>query len=283
MKHFAVIGHPIGHSLSPLMHNTAFQLLHLDCQYEALDIEPASLKQAVERFREQRWGGFNITAPHKEAIIPLIDEVVPEARRVGAVNTVVCRNKTLVGYNTDVIGIERALHLDRAKIEGQLCTIMGAGGAARSVIHVLTHGFQPKAITFAALYPEQAYAIIESIGKCEVKLNVVPFTDAALEPAIKNCTLLVNATTVGMFPRVHDCPIPNQHWLSNQHIVFDLVYRPLRTRLLSEAQAVGARTIDGLEMFLRQGAAAFQLWIEKDMPLDQVRQVLETKLTSDNG
>jgi shikimate dehydrogenase len=282
MKHFAVIGHPIGHSLSPLMHNTAFQLLGLDCHYEALDIEPASLKQHTERFREKMFGGFNVTTPHKETIIPLIDEVVPEARGIGAVNTVVNRNKTLVGYNTDIIGVERSLHPYRANIEGQLCTIMGSGGATRSVSYALTHGFQPKAITFAALYPEQAYAIIKGIGKCKVKLNVVPFTDTALEPAIKNCTLLVNATTVGMFPRVHDCPIPNQHWLSNQHIVFDLVYRPLRTRLLSEAQAVGARTIDGLEMFLRQGAAAFQLWIEKDMPLDQVRQVLETKLTSDN-
>jgi shikimate dehydrogenase len=283
MKYFAVIGHPIGHSLSPLMHNTAFQLLHLDCQYEALDIESASLKQAVEHFRKQRWGGFNITAPHKEAIIPLIDEVVPEARRVGAVNTVVCRNKTLVGYNTDVIGIERSLHSVRANIEGQGCIIMGSGGAARSVAHVLAHNIKPKAITFSVLFPEQAHAIIKSVGNCSVHFNVIQSADAALETAIKDCTLLVNATTVGMFPRVHDCPIPNQHWLSNQHIVFDLVYRPLRTRLLSEAQAVGARTIDGLEMFLRQGSAAFQLWIEKDMPLDQVRQVLETKLTSDNG
>jgi shikimate dehydrogenase len=283
MKHFAVIGHPIGHSLSPLMHNTAFQLLCLDCQYEALDIAPASLKQAVEHFREQRWGGFNITAPHKEAIIPLIDEVDPEARRVGAVNTVVCRNKTLVGYNTDIIGIERSLHSVRANIEGQECVIMGSGGAARSVAHVLAHTIRPKAITFSVLFPEQAHAIIKSIVDSSVHFNVIHSTDTVLETAIKDCTLLVNATTVGMFPHVSDCPLPNQHWLSNKHIVFDLVYRPLRTRLLSEAQAVNARIIDGLEMFLRQGSAAFQLWTERDMPLDQVRKVLETKLTSDNG
>jgi shikimate dehydrogenase len=283
MKHFAVIGHPIGHSLSPLMHNTAFQLLHLNCQYEALDIAPASLKQAVEHFREQRWGGFNITAPHKEAIIPLIDEVDPEARRVGAVNTVVCCNKTLVGYNTDVIGIERSLHSVRANIEGQECVIMGSGGAARSVAHVLAHTIRPKAITFSVLFPEQAHTIIKSIVDSSVHFNVIHSTDTVLETAIKDCILLVNATTVGMFPHVSDCPLPNQHWLSNKHIVFDLVYRPLRTRLLSEAQAVDARIIDGLEMFLRQGSAAFQLWTEKDMPLDQVRKVLETKLTSDNG
>jgi shikimate dehydrogenase len=282
MNHYAVIGHPIGHSLSPLMHNTAFQLLRLDCQYEALDIEPASLKQAVERFREQKWGGFNVTVPHKEAIIPLIDEVVPEAHAVGAVNTVVNRNNKLIGYNTDVIGVERSLRPEREKIEGTMCTIMGSGGAARSVAHVLIHNIKPKAITFSVLFPEQAHAIIKSLGSNNVQFNVIHCTDAALETAIKNSTLIVNATTVGMFPHVLDSPLPTQHWLSNKHIVFDLIYRPLTTRLQSDAQAAGAKTIDGLGMFIHQGAAAFQLWTEKDMPLDQVRQVLETKLTSDN-
>jgi shikimate dehydrogenase len=159
MKHFAVIGHPIGHSLSPLMHNTAFKLLGLDYQYEMLDIEPGSLKQAIERFREQKWGGFNVTIPHKEAIIPFIDEVVPEARAVGAVNTIVNHNSKLIGYNTDIIGIERSLRPDRVKIEGKMCTIMGSGGVARSVTYVLTHLIKPKAITFSALFPEQVIAL----------------------------------------------------------------------------------------------------------------------------
>ena len=151
MKQFAVIGHPIGHSLSPLMHNTAFKLLGLDCNYEAIDIEPASLKDEVQRFREQKLGGFNVTIPHKEAIIPILDEVVPEARDIGAVNTVVNRNNKLIGYNTDVIGIERALHIFRDKIDGKICTIMGSGGVARSVTYVLIHSIKPKEITFSAL------------------------------------------------------------------------------------------------------------------------------------
>jgi shikimate dehydrogenase len=280
MRHFAVIGHPIGHSLSPLMHNTAFKLLGLDCQYEALDIEPASLKQAIERFREQKWGGFNVTVPHKEAIIPLIDEVVPEAHSVGAVNTVVNRNNKLIGYNTDVIGVERSLRLDREKIEGKMCVIMGSGGAARSVAHVLVHNIKPKAITFSALFPEQAHAIINSIGSSNVQFNVIQCTDAALENAIKDSTLIVNATTVGMFPHVLDSPLPSQHWLSNKHIVFDLIYRPLTTRLQSNAQAAGAKTIDGLGMFIHQGAAAFQLWTGMEMPMDRVKQVLEEKLNT---
>jgi shikimate dehydrogenase len=283
MKHFAVIGHPIGHSLSPLMHNTAFKLLGLDCKYEMLDIEPASLKHAIERFREQNWGGFNVTIPHKEAIMPLLNVVVPEAHAIGAVNTVANCNNKLIGYNTDVVGVERSLHLYREKIEGKMCTIMGSGGVARSVAYVLIHNIKPKTITFSALFPEQAHVLIKSLGSNNVQFNVIHCTDAALETAIKDSTLIVNATDVGMFPHVLDSPLPNKNWLSSKHVVFDLIYRPLRTRFLNEAQDAGANTIDGLGMFLQQGAAAFKLWTEKDMPLDQVRQVLEAKLTSDNG
>jgi shikimate dehydrogenase len=283
MKHFVVIGHPIGHSLSPLMHNTAFQLLHLDCHYEALDIEPASLNQAINRFREQNWGGFNVTIPHKEAIMPFLDEIVPEARSVGAVNTVVNQNNKLIGYNTDVIGVERSLHPYLEKIEGNLCTIIGSGGVARSVAHVLIHIIKPRAITFSALLPEQAHMLIKSLGSSNIQFNVLHCTDAAVETAIKDSTLIVNTSDVGMFPNVQNSPLPNKNWLSSKHIIFDLVYRPLITRLQSDAQAVGAKTIDGLGMFIQQGAAAFQLWTGKYMPVDQVRQILETKLTSDNS
>jgi shikimate dehydrogenase len=281
MRHFAVIGHPIGHSLSPLMHNTAFKLLGLDCEYEMLDIEPASLKQAIEQFREQKWGGFNVTIPHKETIIPLLDEVVPEVRAVGAVNTVVNHNNKLIGYNTDVIGVERSLRPDREKIAGTMCTIMGSGGVARSVAHVLIHTIKPKVITFSALFPEQAHVLIKGLGSSDVQFHVINCTDAALETAIKNSTLIVNATDVGMFPHILDSPLPNPHWLSTKHIIFDLVYRPLTTRLQSDAHAAGAKTIDGLGMFIHQGAAAFQIWTGREMPLEQIRQILEDKLAEE--
>jgi shikimate dehydrogenase len=282
MKHFAVIGHPIGHSLSPLMHNTAFKLLDLDCQYEIQDVEPAMLKQAIERFREQKWSGFNVTVPLKEAVIPFLDEVVPEARAIGAVNTVVNRNNTFIGYNTDIIGVERSLRPYREKIEGTICTILGSGGVARSVAHVLLHDMRPKAITFSALVPEQAHALIKSLGSNDIQFNVLQCNDMALGATIKDSTLIVNATDVGMFPRVQNSPLPNQHWLSKKHIIFDLIYRPLTTRLQHDAQAVGAKTIDGLGMFIHQGAAAFHLWTGMEMPPDPIRQVLEEKLTSEN-
>jgi shikimate dehydrogenase len=279
MKQYAVIGHPISHSLSPLMHNTAFKLLDLECQYEMIDIAPDSLQQKIEHFRDQKWGGFNITIPHKEAIIPLIDEVVPEARAIGAVNTVVHHQQKLIGHNTDVIGIERSLLPHQAEIENSFCTIMGSGGVARSVAFALSHHFKPKAITFSALFPEQAQALIKSLNCTDVPCTVIPCADPALESAIKASTLLVNATDVGMYPRIHHSPLPNRQWLSKNHIVFDLVYRPLVTQLQKDAKDSGARTIDGLGMFVHQGAAAFQLWTGKDMPYEQVRKILEDTLT----
>jgi shikimate dehydrogenase len=264
------------------MHNTAFQLLGLDCQYEALDIEPTSLKQASVRFRDQVWGGFNVTTPHKETIIPLIDKVIPKAQAIGAVNTIVNSNNALIGHNTDIIGVERSLRFNLEKIEGQECTILGSGGAARSVAYVLTQIFKPKAITFSVLFPEQAYAIIKSIDDGQVKFNVIHCTDTKLESVIKNSKLIVNATTVGMYPNVLDSPIANKNLLSNQQIIFDLIYHPLRTRLLDEAKSAGASTIGGLEMFIHQGAAAFQLWTGMEMPIDQVRCSLEDKLSAEN-
>ena len=283
MKQFAVIGHPIGHSLSPLMHNTAFRLLKLDYNYKALEIDPANLKTSVDTFRESQWGGVNVTTPHKETIMPLLNKIDSDAYAIGAVNTVVNNNGELIGYNTDVIGVRRSLGIYRVSIEGDNCLILGAGGAARSVAYVLVHDFKPKAITFWAQFPLQAQAIIKCIGSSEVKFDIVDSSQEALEMVIKDCSLVVNTTTVGMFPRINESPVHDQRLLTSQHTIFDLVYRPLKTQLLDHAEAAGARTTGGLEMFVHQGAAAFRLWTGMEMPLEQVRQVLVEKLTSDVG
>jgi shikimate dehydrogenase len=278
MKHFAVIGFPIGHSLSPLMHNTAFQILGLDHRYESIEVSPEALKEQAGLFRRNDWGGFNVTAPHKEAIIPLIDDIDSEARAIGSVNTVVNSRGSLIGYNTDIIGIERSLRPYGASIDGNACLILGAGGAARSVAHVLTHNFKPHAITFWTLFPEQAHALVKSLKTNEVPFHVAEYSGEALEEALRLCTLVVNATTVGMYPKVLESPVRDQQLLTSHHIVFDLVYRPLRTRLLAQAEAAGATIIGGLTMFIHQGAAAFQLWLGREMPAERIRSVLEEKL-----
>jgi shikimate dehydrogenase len=281
MKHFAVIGFPIGHSLSPLMHNTAFRILGLDHQYESIEVSPGTLNEKVGFFRKNDWGGFNVTTPHKEAIIPLIDDVVPEALGIGSVNTVVNDSGRFIGYNTDILGIERSLSRYRDAIGGNACLILGAGGAARSVAHVLAHKFKPQAITFWTLFPEQGHALVNSLDTNAVRFHVAEYTTEALEAGLKSCALVVNATTVGMYPKVHESPVHDQGLLTSRHIVFDLVYRPLKTRLLAQAEAAGAAAIGGLTMFVHQGAAAFQLWLGREMPIEQIRLTLEEKLSAE--
>ncbi len=281
MKRFAVIGYPIGHSLSPLMHTTAFRILGLDHQYESIEVSPETLKEKVGFFRRNDWGGFNVTTPHKEAIIPLIDEIVPEARAIGSVNTVINDRGRFIGHNTDIIGIERSLHLHRDAINDNACLMLGAGGVARSVAHVLAHNFRPKEIILWTLIPEQAKALVKSLDTNDVPFHVAEYSSGALESALKSCTLVVNATTVGMYPKSSESPVHDQWLLSSRHVVFDLVYRPLKTRLLAQAEASGATTIGGLTMFVHQGAAAFRLWLGQEMPVDRIRTVLEEKLNAD--
>jgi shikimate dehydrogenase len=281
MKQFAVIGHPIGHSLSPLMHNTAFKLLGLHHQYEALDIEPSALRQTIERFREQGFGGFNITAPHKVTVIPYLDQISPEAEAIGSVNTVVNTNGILLGTNTDTLGIQQSLEHFRSEIENSKCLIMGAGGAARSVAYVITRYFRNVHITIAARSLERAQNIGDEISSKTNTIQIIDISGNKFNKAVSESRLIINATTLGMFPRVLDSPIPDQQWISNKQIVFDLVYRPLRTRLLKDSIAAGARTIGGLEMFVYQGAAAFRLWTGMEMPLEQIKQALENKLSGD--
>jgi len=278
MKRYAVLGHPIGHSLSPLMHNTAFKLLGLDCIYELIDIDPANLEKEIDKFKSNEWGGFNVTVPHKEAIIPLLDEIDSEAQRIGAVNTVVIQNNKMKGYNTDIIGVKKTLENYAGKIDDNNCVIIGSGGAARSVVYVLTHNFKPSMITFIALYPEQAFSLAEHFKEKPVWFKVVSTEDKSIENIIKNSKLIVNASPVGMYPKVDESPVPDCTWFSRDQVVFDLVYRPLETKLLKDAKSQGAITIGGLEMFIQQGASAFKIWTQMDMPIDKIRSELIKEL-----
>ncbi len=279
-KKFAVIGHPIGHSLSPLMHNTAFRLLSLNYDYEKLDIEPDSLTNAVNLFRESNWGGFNVTVPHKESIMKLLDEISPEAKSIGAVNTVVNKNSKLIGYNTDVIGVELAMQPFRERISGKKCMIIGSGGAARSVTYVLVKKFNVKSIVIAAQLLEQAENLVSNFKSGKVEFHVIPSSEVAIGAFIKECALIVNATSVGMHPNIEASPLTNKDFILGNQIVFDVIYRPIKTRLLNDALEKGATIIGGLDMFIQQGAAAFKLWTGQEMPITQIKTVLEKELAN---
>lgn len=277
-KLLAIIGHPIGHSLSPLMHNTALHALGLDYDYRPIDIEPSQLKEAIQELSTQGCMGFNVTIPHKQTIIQLLQDVDEEARTIGAVNTVIIKNGKLHGYNTDVDGVAKSLERYRSSVDGKKVVLLGAGGAARAVLFCLLNQFKPAGISLAMRSVERGKELAGSFGQ-KHSITVLSLADPSLHQLVTEATFVINATPVGMTPNVSASPLPKTTAFHRGQIVFDLIYTPIQTTLLKIAAAKGAITIGGLEMFLHQGAKTFELFTGKQMPLDVVRKVVEQELT----
>ena len=279
MKRYAVIGHPVGHSLSPLMQNTAFRSLGIDAQYEMIDIAPHDLEQKLHEFRGPAWGGFNITSPHKSSVLPYLDGISQEAEAAQAVNAVCNMSGLLVGANTDILGFRQSLDPFLGDIVGNPCTLLGSGGAAAAVLFILITYIKPQHINLIARTRETAEALLERFHPSAIPINLMNFAESNLQTIIKQSSIIINSTTAGMLPRHQETPLPGIHFHKDQ-IVYDLIYRPRNTCLLQQAKSDGAQTIGGLEMFIHQGAAAFQLWTGKQMPIPKIRQVLEEALSS---
>ena len=271
-KFLAVIGHPIQQSLSPLMHNTAFQVLGLHYLYAAYDIEPASLPTALRDMKNSGFAGFNVTIPHKQAILPLLEDVDYEARHVGAVNTVSLQDNRLIGYNTDVYGVLKTLEPYHSEISNKDVLILGSGGATRAVVYALEKYFKPGKIVISCRSPQKAESLIADL---KIQAAIVSFPPSE---SSTNYSLVVNATPIGMHPEVGVSPITDKEFFRKGQIVFDLISRPLETKFLKAARAAGATTLRGLEMLIHQGAKSFTIWTGNEMPIDHVRRVLEDKL-----
>jgi shikimate dehydrogenase len=281
LKLYGVIGHPIGHSLSPLMHNTAFDELEIHASMQAFDIEPRSLKEALQGFGNLEFGGFNVTIPHKETIIPLLDEVDEEASIIGAVNTVKIEDKRMFGFNTDAFGFLHALEPMRSSVEGGKFVVLGAGGSARAVVFVLLKHFRTSQLVIASRSLARVNDLIDHFkGLRHTTLSAVSLTDPQLLRIMEASDVIVNATPAGMFPNVKGMALEQPPFRGGQ-LVVDLVYHPLQTELLRRASEANARTISGLEMFLHQGAHAFEIWTGQTMPLESVRKVVVQKLSTE--
>lgn len=280
MKHFAVIGHPIGHSLSPLMHNTGFTQLGIDAQYEAMDVTQENLASTLQQFRNENFIGFNVTVPHKQAVIQFLDQISDEAKVIGAVNTVHQKNGKLFGYNTDVIGILKSLEPFRNKIQNASCLVFGAGGASHSVMFVLTQNLKPKKIFLTSRTEKKSESLANAFRTLDVEIKILPTDSKKIIGAIEEITLIVNCTPLGMFPNINASPLPDNTRLNHHHIVFDLIYRPLQTLLLRQASAANATTIGGLEMLIQQGAAAFKIWTGQELPLSVIQSTLLKELST---
>jgi shikimate dehydrogenase len=248
---YGLLGRPVAHSLSPAMHNAAFREEGINAVYAAFPV--ADLAQAVAGLKGLQISGVSVTIPFKEEIMPLLDEIDPQAEKIGAVNTVVNREGRLTGYNTDWLGAVQALE-EKTGIAGKRCLILGAGGAARAIAFGLLEKGGQVAVTDQDL--AKALALSRTLWT-----EVVSPDHLGEYPA----EILINATPVGMEPRVGEIPL-DPALLPRFQVVMDIVYKPLETRLLQEARARNCLVIDGLRMLIHQGAAQFELWTGRPAP-----------------
>ena len=273
-KFIGLIGMPLAHSTSPVFQQAALDHCGVDARYELWETEAEELFAAVERMREEDCLGANVTIPHKERIIALLDSLDPLAKRIGAVNTVVNRDGRLQGYNTDILGFVHALRRD-GDFDPHGCdaVVLGAGGAARAIAVALIDG-GAASLTVTDVDRERAAGLLQHLaGQSQTALRSVPPAGEELAAAASACQLLVNCTPIGMrhSPAENDTPIAPE-LIPPGALVFDLVANPPETRLLAEARRRGARTVSGMAMLVYQGAESFRLWTGLEPPLDVMRQ-----------
>ncbi|MFC1562479.1 shikimate dehydrogenase [candidate division KSB1 bacterium] len=278
-KFCGLFGYPIKHTLSPLMHNISFDYHEMDWVYLPFETKPKDLEKAVIGLKSIGVTGFNITMPFKEDIIKLLDEVDDEVEKMSAVNTVKNANGKLIGYNTDHRGFFRTFENYKDDVKGESVIMFGAGGAAKAVLYSLLYRFEPEDILVLDVLEDKIdkmNAIIDSwcINK-RVSFNIINRVSNFNEK-IRNAKLIINASPVGMTPDVEKSVIEDENILHENHIVYDLVYNPIKTAILKMAEKRGAIAIGGLDMLIYQGAEAFKIWTGKDMPVDIVRE--KTKL-----
>lgn len=274
----ALLGSPVAHSISPAMHNEAFRLLDLDYRYLAFDVQPADLKAAVCGCKAMGVRGFNLTMPHKTAILEYVDTLTPAAELAGACNTVINEDGHLIGHTTDGIGyMQSCLDAGHHITDGKM-TILGAGGAATAIIAQAALDGVPQIDIFRRWRPD-AFAQTERFANkvstqtgCQIQVY-----DIADQPQLKRSLaeskILTNATNVGMAPQEDLSPITDASLLHPDLIVSDIIYNPRQTKLLSMADHIGCPTFNGLYMLLYQGAASFKCWTGQDMPIAPIKEL----------
>lgn len=267
-----LLGHPLSHSMSGVMHNAAFRELGLDYRYELKSVPPDELGALVaSELRRADVAGGNVTLPHKISIIEHLDGVDPSALRIGAVNTIVNEDGRLKGYNTDGTGALRGLTEAYGKVQEARVVMVGAGGAARAVGYHLSTAV--RGLTIANRTTERAEELATSLSanpECRATVRSIPFEREALRAAIMEADILVNGTPLGTHPRTGDTPVEKE-MLHPGLLVFDMVYNPVKTRLLREAEEDGVAILPGVSMLVYQGATAFKMWTGVDPPVETMK------------
>ena len=275
-----LIGDPVEHTMSPPMHNVAFEKLGLDYAYLPFRVKPEDLPGAVNGLKTLNAIGFNVTIPHKVAVIPLLDELDSLAEKIGAVNTVVNNDGILKGYNTDASGFLQALLERGIEPREKNIVVLGAGGAARAITYILAERNASLTILNRREELDWAEAITENIKTdLQKEVKVFELLPEPLQEVLAMADILVNATSVGMSPSGDASPVL-AGLIKSELVVVDIVYNPVRTRLLRDAEAAGAVTVAGIDMLIWQGALAFEKWTGQKAPFDLMKKVVVEGLKS---
>lgn len=271
-----LLGSPVSHSISPMMHNEAFRQLGLDYAYLAFDVDTDKLETAVEGLKALGVRGFNLTMPDKNLMCSLADRLSPAAEIGGAVNTVVNDNGVLTGHTTDGIGFMRAVKEDGQDIIGKKMTLLGAGGASAAILvqAALDGVAEISVFNRRSKFFTRAEVIMEKLReRTSCKLQIFDYSDAeVLRQEIAESEILVNGTSVGMAPDTDCCIITDDSVFRKDLYVFDAIYNPRETLLLKKAKEAGCTVSNGLNMLLYQGAAAFELWTGMEMPVEIIKE-----------
>ncbi|NTU58052.1 MAG: shikimate dehydrogenase [Chlorobiaceae bacterium] len=279
-KVFGLIGRNVDYSWSPLIHNTGFDTLALPCFYTIFNIAaPELVADALKGCRALGIAGFNVTIPYKKTVVPLLDELSPEAKAIQAVNTIVNENGRLVGHNTDIAGFAAPLMPWADRIHGKRVCIFGNGGAALAAVEAFRIHFRPSSIL---LFVRDLHKADEMLDGYEHRELVTPCLTGDLDmplggQQLQECSVIVNATPIGTAGRsdsIRSIVPAGRDLLHKGQIVYDMVYNPIDTPLLAEARAAGATTISGIEMLIAQAARSFFIWTGRELPVDAVRKTV---------
>jgi len=268
-KTYCIIGDPIDHSLSPSIHNAAFTTLGLNCSYIAFRVQEGQLKNSIDSLRAINIGGFNVTMPHKVTILNYVDRIDKIVELVGAANTVNNEGGKFYAYNTDVVGFIEPLHQRKIDLNGYEVLILGAGGAARAVAVSLS---QEKGVSKINIFNrgiERSTNLASIINKLGIETNIISKED--LQKIAFRSNLIINTTPLGM---KNEESFIKTSSISKESIVYEIVYKPIETKLLENAKTAGAQVIYGYEMLLEQAIASFKIWFRIDPPIESMKKVL---------
>jgi len=269
----ALLGHPVAHSKSPFIHNTAFQHLGMPYAYLAFDIEPDQLQDALKALKTLNAAGFNLTMPLKQTVIPFLDEISPEASLIGAVNTVTLKDGKMAGYNTDGRGYIASLEKHGFRVKGKTVVLAGSGGAARSVaLSLMLEGCQRLVLLSRNLPAAREIADMLQQAAPLSKVEVETLSQQHLAEALQGADLLINPMGMGSLSK--ESIVQDETMLKPTLLVSDLIYHPAKTKLLKQAEKRKCDTLNGLGMLLWQAALAFKLWTGKDMPVEHIKKHL---------